>query len=80
MKNFAMIMAAVVFLVCSTGTQAVEMITVFSDDYDAVWDATPVPASMLGSVYIGVPSVSGSVARGIGSGYSHPLYTWMVSP
>ena len=52
---------------------------VFFDDYDAVWDATPVPQGVLAS-YIGVPNVSGGVARGIGSGYTPPLYTWMVKP
>ncbi len=56
-----------------------EMITVFSDDYDAVWDATPIPKHVLDS-YIGLPDVSGGVARGIGSGYTPPLYTWMVEP
>jgi hypothetical protein len=67
------------FLVFISTNAKAEMKIVFSDSYDAVWDANPVPKSVLDS-YIGVPNVSGGVARGIGSGYSPPLYTWMVEP
>jgi hypothetical protein len=67
------------FLVFGLAKAKAGMTTVFSDNYDAAWDATPIPENIL-SNYIGVPNVSGGVARGIGSGYTPPLYTWMVEP
>lgn len=78
-KIFAIGLLLCSFLVFGLAKAEAGMITVFSDDYDAVWDASPVPKSILDS-YIGVPNVSGGVARGIGSGYTEPLYTWMVEP
>ncbi len=78
-KSFAIALVFCSFLVFGLANAKAEMITVFSDDYDAVWDATPTPQPVLDS-YIGLPSVSGGVARGIGSGYTAPHYTWMVEP
>jgi hypothetical protein len=82
MKNYKISVITLVFysfLAFGLDMAEAEMTTVFSDNYDTVWDATPTPAGMLAS-YIGVPNVSGGVARGIGSGYGDPLYTWMVKP
>lgn len=79
-KTFTIGLLFYSFLVFGLGKAKAGMTTVLSDDYDAVWDSTPIPADVLGSSYIGVPNVSGGVARGIGSGYTDPLYTWMVEP
>ncbi len=83
MKNYKSFVIALVlcsFLVFGLAEAKAEMVTVFSDDYDTVWDATPIPTSIAGISYIGLPNVSGGVARGIGSGYTNPMYTWMVEP
>ncbi len=78
-RSFAIGLLFYSFLVFGLAKSEAEMTTLFSDDYDYVWDATPVPKYLLDR-YIGMPNVSGGVARGIGSGYAPPLYTWMVKP
>ena len=82
MKNYKSSVITLVFysfLVFGLANVKAEMTTIFSDNYDVVWDANPVPKGILDS-YIGVPDVNGGVARGIGKGYTPPLYTWMVKP
>ncbi len=76
-RSFAIGLLFYSFLVFGLAEAKAGMTTVFSDDYDAFWDATPIPKHVLDS-YIGLPNVSGGVARGIGSGYTTPLYTWMA--
>lgn len=46
MKRLSVIIFTGLMLAMLGSTASAEMITVFSDDYDTVWGATPVPANM----------------------------------